>query len=380
MNCQKGRFALRSLGPTQRPLAICGANGLFGAQDVGGQAKRPTSPLTPTKRLVDGSTRPSRLALTFGVEGDPRAEPRVRLTRAGTAYASPVAQAWKWAVRAQCLAAQLRRAEEFFADAVPVAVWLRFRFRRPRSHYRGRSAARGLVARAPAAHVQKPDIDNLAKAVLDAIGSWEGCPSLVWSDDRTVDELRCSKTWAEEGQTPGVSVTICTAKETSEAFGSVAKEPAAPERSTLLRLEDLRAGECLEVDRRRALREPRKPRGRVRPLSAVDVAEIYGVTSKRYRAWENLEVLDSPRPKLGELALHEQCFVLRRRRAARERRSRAESLTRLAEELRMPALWVREVELGQASGIEALAQHWMRLCFGNAKPVLARACGGVSRY
>jgi Holliday junction resolvase RusA-like endonuclease len=47
-------------------------------------------------------------------------------------------------------------------------------------------------------HVQRPDLDNLAKAVLDALHD------IAYFDDAVVDEIRLSKTWGE----PGVFVEV----------------------------------------------------------------------------------------------------------------------------------------------------------------------------
>ena len=44
----------------------------------------------------------------------------------------------------------------------------------------------------PGPHVGVPDIDNLAKLVMDA------CNGIVWKDDRQVSRLSLAKRWAEE--------------------------------------------------------------------------------------------------------------------------------------------------------------------------------------
>jgi Holliday junction resolvase RusA-like endonuclease len=53
--------------------------------------------------------------------------------------------------------------------------------------------------------MQKPDIDKLARSVLDALTDSE-----IIEDDSRVVHLTCSKTWAEEQ--PGVLITISQEK------------------------------------------------------------------------------------------------------------------------------------------------------------------------
>ena len=84
---------------------------------------------------------------------------------------------------------------------VPVAVELAFRFPRPKGHFgTGRNAA--VLKPTAAAHpAGKPDLDKLARAILDAI------TSLVIADDALVVSLVASKAYADH-QPPGVTVTV----------------------------------------------------------------------------------------------------------------------------------------------------------------------------
>lgn len=88
----------------------------------------------------------------------------------------------------------------------PVAVVMVFSFRRPDSHYRpqipdryfkkhvrkGR-AARSVLVESPriAEHVQKPDVDKLIRATLDAL------TGLAFHDDQQVISVSGSKRWAD---------------------------------------------------------------------------------------------------------------------------------------------------------------------------------------
>jgi len=133
--------------------------------------------------------------LEFFVSGSPKGQPRPRaFARAGKArvYDPGTAEGWKGQV---ALAAQLHRP----ADPIetPAAVYLRFSFRRPRGHY----GKRGLRPGAPPAHMSKPDVDNLAKAVLDALVEIG-----FLRDDRLVWLLFVTKGYTESS--PGCSVRL----------------------------------------------------------------------------------------------------------------------------------------------------------------------------
>jgi Holliday junction resolvase RusA-like endonuclease len=70
---------------------------------------------------------------------------------------------------------------------VPVAVELRFAMPRPKSHF----GAKGLKPSAPQFHAGKPDVDNLAKLLLDRITRSER----IWRDDSQVVQLEVSKAY-----------------------------------------------------------------------------------------------------------------------------------------------------------------------------------------
>lgn len=88
----------------------------------------------------------------------------------------------------------------------PVAVLLEFVMARPKSHYRTGRNAHLLRDSAPVLPAGKPDVDKLARAVLDAISS-----AGVWNDDCQVTSLHATKTYAWPGNGPvrtGVRITI----------------------------------------------------------------------------------------------------------------------------------------------------------------------------
>lgn len=124
--------------------------------------------------------------ITFQVLGEPRGQPRPRaFVRGGRArvYDPGSAEGWKGLV---ALAALEHRPPQPIDR--PVALSLRFQMPRPRSHHR----RHGLKAGAPSCHTSKPDLDNLAKAVLDALVALG-----FLRDDRLVWSLRTCKRYAD---------------------------------------------------------------------------------------------------------------------------------------------------------------------------------------
>jgi Holliday junction resolvase RusA-like endonuclease len=86
-----------------------------------------------------------------------------------------------------------------FPNDGPAAVYLDFRFPRPASHYGTGANAGKLKASAPAEKMTTPDIDKLARAVLDAL------TGTFFDDDKRVTMLHCRKTFSTH---PGVNIII----------------------------------------------------------------------------------------------------------------------------------------------------------------------------
>jgi len=108
---------------------------------------------------------------TAYVHGTPKAQPRPKMSHRGRSIESPL------------------------------GVELIFYLPRPKVH----QGARGLRHSAPRAHIKKPDVDNLAKAVLDALSEKGGIG--LWKDDSQVVDLIVRKRWADD-RPPGAQVTI----------------------------------------------------------------------------------------------------------------------------------------------------------------------------
>lgn len=81
----------------------------------------------------------------------------------------------------------------------PVTIVLEFVMVRPKSHLRTNGA---LKDGAPRQHQAAPDVDNLAKLVLDALNC------LFYADDRQVTQLTTRKRYAEAGELAGTIVSI----------------------------------------------------------------------------------------------------------------------------------------------------------------------------
>lgn len=132
------------------------------------------------------------------VSGEPKGQPRPRATIRGKhagMYDPGTAKEWKKAVAREW---QLLNCEPFYCA---VSVNLTFFMPRPKAHWRASMSIKGLKPSAPKHHAQKPDVDNLAKAVLDALTD-----AGAWADDKLVVDLRVSKQWSVgEG---GCEITI----------------------------------------------------------------------------------------------------------------------------------------------------------------------------
>ena len=125
--------------------------------------------------------------ITFSVPGDPVPQPRARVTtRGGFARAyvpkDHAVHAYRQALQLAAIDAGLRN------DTATVQVVIDAVFARPKSHM----TKRGVKATAPA--LPRPDVDNVAKAVLDAIGP-------ILGDDAQVSRLVVEKSYGTEART-----------------------------------------------------------------------------------------------------------------------------------------------------------------------------------
>ena len=127
------------------------------------------------------------MAITFSVPGEPVPQPRPRVsTRGGFARAYVPAKHPVHAYR-QSLAAAARAAGVTQTDE-PLSVVIDAVFVRPKSHMR----KSGVKPDAP--KLPRPDVDNIAKACLDALQD-------VIGDDTCVARLVIEKSYGTEART-----------------------------------------------------------------------------------------------------------------------------------------------------------------------------------
>lgn len=137
------------------------------------------------------------------VYGTPKAQPRVKAVRRGNhagVYDPGTANAWK---------ALVQLTLHSWCDekiSKPLRVTLNFFLPRPRSHYGTGRNAEVLKATAPSYHCSTPDIDNLEKAVYDALSSKSG--SGVWADDKQIVEAIITKSYAEVMDPVGMLIKV----------------------------------------------------------------------------------------------------------------------------------------------------------------------------
>ena len=117
-------------------------------------------------------------------------------------YNSKELMNWRKSIQ---LLARAAKMPQDWATSKPMIVTAIFVFDRPRSHFRTGKNAHLLKDDASLCHAQKPDIDKLVRALLDAIT----LSATIWNDDCQVVRMDAEKWWASYATSkPGVTVTI----------------------------------------------------------------------------------------------------------------------------------------------------------------------------
>lgn len=137
--------------------------------------------------------------IEFFAEGDVKGQPRVRATIRGRhagVYDPGTANDWKASVQ---FAARPKFDGVKFEG--PVSLIIRTYFKRPKSHFRGKSHE--LKEDAPMYKSSKPDADNVAKAIMDALTSLG-----IWNDDAQVSIVRVVKFWGMKNGKHGAEIHV----------------------------------------------------------------------------------------------------------------------------------------------------------------------------
>ena len=141
--------------------------------------------------------------IEFFAHGIPKGQPRPRAFArkmggkfVARVYESHTAEGWKSAVAE---AAKSHLPEKPLEG--PVGLLIELYFPRPKSH----STKKGVREDAPYWHTSKPDADNAAKAIMDALTVLG-----FWRDDSQVYDLRCRKIYTPRSGNiaPGAIIEI----------------------------------------------------------------------------------------------------------------------------------------------------------------------------
>ena len=132
------------------------------------------------------------------VTGEPKPKGSVTAMRTGnrTVYLNGSTKKGRelfndWAYAVEFAAADVAKGQPYWPTVDPVEVNVDFRL------HRGKTVRRIM-------HTTKPDIDKLARAILDPL------TGIVWKDDAQVVILTATKRYVREGETSGATIYITT--------------------------------------------------------------------------------------------------------------------------------------------------------------------------
>lgn len=133
--------------------------------------------------------------VNVSVTGIPKGQPRPKaFARGGHAgvYDPGTANEWKASI------AEAFKPHHGLSLNQPLSVHIVLFIPRPKGHFTPKGA---LTKSAPIHHTAKPDLDNAAKAILDAMTDFQ-----FWKDDSCCINLGIRKCWCT--QAPGAHITI----------------------------------------------------------------------------------------------------------------------------------------------------------------------------
>lgn len=139
------------------------------------------------------------LSIEFTAYGTPKGQPRPRATKRGNragVYDPGTSNDWKDAVR--FAAKEAWKSKVQFTG--PVCIWIMCRMPRPVNHIRANGT---LKEWAPVWVDGRPDLDNVMKAILDALTSIG-----IWKDDAQVARCVVEKSYVNPGGCPRAEIRI----------------------------------------------------------------------------------------------------------------------------------------------------------------------------
>ena len=137
--------------------------------------------------------------IAFTIPGEPVGKGRPRMTRAGHAFTP--AKTWNAEAHVKLLAGQAMQGRE--PIAIPVHVAIEVECLIPKSWPRKRHALAVLNVERPG----KPDLDNVAKLILDALNG------VALVDDKQVASIYATKKFGPVAQTKVQITVLSTARE-----------------------------------------------------------------------------------------------------------------------------------------------------------------------
>lgn len=138
-------------------------------------------------------------SVIFTVPGEPQGKARPRVTKFGT-YTPQKTKDYELLVAQAFLQAAHDKNLKHWMDGEPLAVKIVARFGIPKKTTK---AMRKAIYDKQVFVTKQPDVDNIAKAILD------GLNEIAFPDDKYVCELTVSKEYVVEGMEPHVVVYIC---------------------------------------------------------------------------------------------------------------------------------------------------------------------------
>lgn len=85
--------------------------------------------------------------------------------------------------------------------AVPLAIAIRFYFTRPKSHFKTGKNSHVMKDTAPLWHTSKPDVDNMAKFLMDSLNK------IYWKDDSYIADCWITKQYDDKPRTE-IDITL----------------------------------------------------------------------------------------------------------------------------------------------------------------------------